>query len=214
MLRRLVDMGVAGFALLLLAPVMAVIGAAIYLETGRPIVFRQPRAGRHLVPFEILKFRSMRAGAGTGGGAWRPTERARITRVGRILRLTKLDELPQLVNVLRGEMTLIGPRPELPEYLARCSVDCAVVAAVLPGLTDPVALQFRGEEDDLAKHGCDAERYYLDIVLPAKIAAQARYLSERTAWTDLRVLASIVGVAALGAWAAVRTPRKASTSYE
>jgi lipopolysaccharide/colanic/teichoic acid biosynthesis glycosyltransferase len=191
LLKRGIDVAGAAAGLALLWPVLA--GAALVVKTTSPgpVLFRQVRAGRGGRPFEILKFRSMRAGAGgpavTAGGD------VRVTPIGRVLRRTKLDELPQLWNVLAGDMSLVGPRPEVPRYVARFPADYARILTVRPGLTDFAAVEYRDEESLLAR-AADPERAYLDEVLPAKIRLYHRYLDELSLATDLRLVARTLAV--------------------
>lgn len=174
---------VAGIAML--APVFAVIAAAIVWEDGRPVLFRQIRFGKHGHPFQILKFRSMRSGL-TAVRITASTDE-RITRVGAFLRRYKLDELPQLWNVARGEMTLVGPRPELPEFVDMSVPIWRHVLSVKPGITDATTLAYRHEEELLAGIA-DLEKHYREVILPAKLHLNAQYIRKRSVLLDLRVL--------------------------
>ncbi len=184
--KRAVDIILAAVGLVLLAPVLIACAAAVGVSSPGPVLFRQARAGRGKRPFALLKFRSMRHGAigplVTAGGD------ARVTRVGRLLRRSKLDELPQLWNVLVGEMSLVGPRPEVPYYVERFAADYARILAVRPGITDFAAVEYREEEALLAASG-DPQSTYEHVVLPAKIALYHRYLDEMSLSTDLSLLA-------------------------
>ena len=182
--RRAIDALVAGVALALLAPVLAALAILVRATSPGPVLFRQARAGRGGHPFELLKFRTMWNGA-AGARVTHARDR-RVTPVGGYLRRWKLDELPQLLNVLRGDMTLLGPRPEIPEYLERLGPAGRAYAAVQPGLADPATLAFYDEESLLARSR-DPERYYLDVVLPAKARLSVTYARERTARSDLRL---------------------------
>ncbi len=178
-------MALASAGLVLLSPVLAVLALAVRVSSKGPVLFRQRRMGRNGRPFEILKFRSMRPGI--AGPAVTGSEDGRITAVGRLLRKTKLDELPQLWNVLVGDMSLVGPRPELPRFVARFPSDYARILAVRPGITDYAALEFLDEEALLA---CpDPESTYLEHILPAKIVYYHRYLDRMSLRTDLGILA-------------------------
>ena len=183
--RRVVDLLAAGAALLVLAPVLVATAVAVRLSSPGPVLFRQARAGRGGRPFMLLKFRTMRDGA-HGPGVTRAGD-ARLTRVGAWLRRWKIDELPQLLNVLRGEMSLIGPRPEIPEYLLRMEAAGRAYLAVQPGLADAATLVFYDEATLLAA-ASDPERYYLDHVLPDKVRLSVAYAAQRTLASDVRLI--------------------------
>jgi lipopolysaccharide/colanic/teichoic acid biosynthesis glycosyltransferase len=187
MAKRLFDIAVSLAALLLLALPMALVAAWIRLDSPGPVFFRQQRVGRHGVPFSIHKFRTMRADA--GGLALTVGDDARITRAGRWLRRTRLDELPQLLDVLAGDMSLVGPRPEVPRYVALYPPALRDRAlAVRPGLTDPASLAYMDEAALLAA-AADPEREYVERILPAKVAQAAAYAERATLASDLQVLA-------------------------
>lgn len=186
MSKRVFDLVVAAAALLLLAPVLLVVALVVKLDSPGPVFFRQERAGRHGRPFRIHKFRTMVHGA--AGPGLTIGDDARITRAGRWLRRTRLDELPQLIDVVRGDMSLVGPRPEVPKFVAHYPAALrAKVLAVRPGITDPAALAHIDEADLLANTS-DPERAYIDTILPAKLALQADYAARATLWSDLLVL--------------------------
>jgi len=184
--RTLLDCSVSLFALLILSPVLLAIAAAVLRETGRPILFTQSRVGRGGKLFRLFKFRTMRVGRSgpsiTSGGD------SRVTPVGRFLRKFKLDELPQLWNVVRCEMSLVGPRPEVPEFVDVNSPVWLSVLQARPGITDPASIAYRHEEDLLAK-AADPIRYYRETVLPSKLALNVAYLRNRSLWQDLQVIA-------------------------
>jgi len=190
--KRALDVGFAGIALAVLWPLMAAIAASVKLDSAGPVLFRQRRVGLRGVPFTILKFRSMLAGA--SGPSVTAAADARVTRVGRFLRRYKLDELPQLWNVLVGDMSLVGPRPEVERYVRLFPDAYARILTVRPGLTDFATLEYRNEEATLSRWP-DAEAAYTQIVLPAKIALYHRYLDEMSLRTDaalvLRTLAAL-----------------------
>src|SRR6266542_2172591 len=165
--RDILERGAAAAGLVIGSPVLLCVSAAIALEDGLPILFRQTRVGRHGKQFKLLKFRSMR----TGVAGARITSGAdnRITRTGRILRKYKLDELPQLWNVLKGDMGLIGPRPEVPPFVDLSDAAWMAVLAVRPGITDLATLLYRDEERLLAQAG-NTEEFYRNTILPAKLA--------------------------------------------
>lgn len=187
MSKRLFDIAAAGTGLLLLAPLLLALALWIRLDSPGPALFRQVRVGRHGVPFEIFKFRTMVAGAERGPQLTTGGD-ARITRAGRFLRRSKLDELPQLLNVLLGSMSLVGPRPEVPRYVACYPPEVRrTVLSVTPGITDWAAILYKDENDILARAE-DPERAYLDTILPAKLCWYERYVRERSFWVDLRIL--------------------------
>lgn len=184
--KRAVDLFSAAAGLAATAPLLAGIAALVRLTSPGPALYRQTRVGKGGRPFTLLKFRSMRPSEPgpqiTAGGD------ARVTPLGRVLRRTKLDELPELVNVLRGEMSLVGPRPEVPRYVDRWPAGHrGLVLAVRPGLTDPATIRFRNEEEIL-RRAKDPERTYEEEILPAKVAMYREYLERATVLTDLRVL--------------------------
>ncbi len=186
MAKRMFDLLVSAALLLLLAPLLAVVALAIKLDSPGPVLFRQQRVGRHGVPFTMHKFRSMRAGA--GGLPLTVGADARITRVGRWLRGSRLDELPQLWDVFTGRMSLVGPRPEVPRYVALYPAGLRERAlAVRPGLTDPASLAFIDEAALLAA-AADPEREYIEHILPAKLQQAAAYAERATLRSDLAVL--------------------------
>ena len=184
-MRRLLDIVLSVGALIAASPILIAIGCAIYAETGGPIFFTQMRVGRNGRPFRIWKFRSMVALL--NGPALTAAGDPRITRVGAFLRHTKLDELPQLWNVLRGEMAIVGPRPELPQFVDRFPERYRTLLRVRPGLVDPASLAFADEERRLAAHA-EPVSFYVAQILPAKLALSARYLATRTAGSDLRLI--------------------------
>lgn len=186
MAKRLFDLLVATLALLLLSPLLLLAALAVRVDSPGPVFFRQERVGRHGVPFRIHKFRTMRHGA--AGLPLTVGADARITRVGHFLRRTRIDELPQFIDVLQGTMSLVGPRPEVPRYVACYPPALRERAlAVRPGITDPASLAYIDEGDLLAK-AADAEREYIDVVLPAKLRQAADYAERATLRTDIGVL--------------------------
>src|SRR5262249_26664097 len=182
MARRCVDLLVSVGALLFAAPLLLTIALAIALKDGRPILFVQRRAGLGGVPFRMFKFRTMRPDAERAGGTLTFRAAPRITPLGRLLRRSKLDELPQLFNVLLGDMTLIGPRPEVLDWVAGYTPAQREVLAFKPGLSDPVQLFFRHEQEFLAS---PAEYRGLSAI---KVQKQIEYQRSRTALSDARVI--------------------------
>ena len=187
MAKRAFDLVFAALALLLLAPLLAVIALWVRLDSPGPAFFRQQRIGRHGVPFSIHKFRTMVHGA--AGLPLTVGADPRITRAGAWLRRTRLDELPQFIDVLAGDMSLVGPRPEVPRYVAQYPPALRErVLALRPGITDPSSLDHLDESARLAA-AADPEREYVERILPAKLRRAAEYAERATLWTDLQVLA-------------------------
>ncbi len=182
--KRLLDIAASAAALVLLSPVMALIAVAIWIESGSPLLFSQERIGLRFRPFTLWKFRSMRAGSGpliTAAGD------SRVTRVGWFLRRTKLDELPQFWNVLRGDMSLVGPRPEVRRYVDLYRRQYELILSVRPGITDPATIAYRDEELVLAE-SADPEAAYTEQVLPAKLALSEQYILRWSFIRDIRIL--------------------------
>lgn len=187
---RALDLVISAFALVLLSPVLLLVAIAVKCSSPGPVLHRARRAGRHGHPFTLFKFRSMLVGAPGHGPRVTATGDPRITRVGRFIRRTKLDELPQFFNILKGDMSLVGPRPEDPGLVDTYSADQRRVLMVKPGLTSPATLLHRYEEDLLT--GEDAEEIYRRDVLPAKLRIELDYLNRRTVTEDLHVLAQTI----------------------
>lgn len=186
--KRLLDLVLALPAALLLLPLTAALALAVKLDSPGPALFRQRRVGRGGRPFTIYKLRTMVARAPELGPGLTAGGDPRITRLGRFLRRTKLDELPQLWNVLRGDMSLVGPRPEVPEYVARYPAELrAKVLSVRPGITADAALEFLDEEGEL-RHAPDPEAWYLERILPRKLELYARYVDRWTLRGDLMTI--------------------------
>jgi lipopolysaccharide/colanic/teichoic acid biosynthesis glycosyltransferase len=183
--RRGADVVVAGTLLAVAAPLLAICALAVRLTSPGPALFRQVRAGEGGRPFALLKLRTMRVGA--GGPCVTQAADPRITRVGAALRRWKLDELPQLWNVVRGDMTLVGPRPEMPAYLDAIGALGRAYCATRPGLADPATLAFYDEAELLAGRA-DPERHYLAHILPEKARLSVAYARERTLRSDAAVL--------------------------
>jgi lipopolysaccharide/colanic/teichoic acid biosynthesis glycosyltransferase len=183
--RQLVESCLCLVALLLLSPVLLVIASWIAIETGRPIVFSQTRVGRSGVPFRLLKFRTMRQN--NSSPSLTVSGDRRVTAVGRVLRKFKLDELPQLLNIVRGDMSIVGPRPEVPEFVNLHEPAWRSVLRVRPGITDPASIAFHQEERLLAQ-ASDPIRYYRESLLPTKMAMNIEYIRDRSWWLDLQVI--------------------------
>lgn len=186
MLKRLFDVTASALGLLILAPLFGLIAAAIRLDSPGPIFHRAVRVGRSGREFILFKFRTMVVHAAQVGPGITISSDPRVTRVGRILRRWKLDELPQLFNVVRGEMSIVGPRPEDPRYVALYTPEQREVLAVRPGITSPASVRFRSEEALLS--GEDWERRYIEEIMPAKLALDLEYIRRASLRQDLMVL--------------------------
>ncbi len=185
MCARWVDRLLAVFLLIVFIPILVVVGVLILLVDGPPVFFRQVRVGRYGKPFLLWKFRTMRTGV-VGGSSVTARQDVRITRVGRFLRRWKLDELPQLWNIVRGEMVFVGPRPEVPEYVALFPVEFSrLLRYSPPGLVDPATLQFLDEEGVLAeevRRGLSVHEAYVARVLPRKLAVALEHIDLYCSW--------------------------------
>ncbi len=186
-LRRILDVSVASLGLLITSPVLAAAALAVKLDSPGPLIFRQKRVGLSGAPFEILKFRTMRRDAESHGGQLTIGADPRVTKVGAFLRKWKIDELPQLVNVVRGEMALVGPRPEVPRYVELYTPDQRRVLRAKPGITDPASIQFRSESEFMARQD-DPERYYREVLMPLKLQINLEYLDRRSLTSDFGIL--------------------------
>lgn len=188
--KRAMDLVLGSAGLLVAVPVMGAIALAMRLSgDDGPFLYRAPRIGEGGRVITVLKIRTMREGV--TGSRLTSTGDARITRIGRLLRRVRIDELPQLVNVVRGEMSLVGPRPEDPMFVDFSDPLHRKVFTARPGITGLAQLEFHDEARLLA--GDDSERRYREVVLPAKLQLDARYLDERTTLLDLKILARTVG---------------------
>lgn len=186
MLKRLFDIAASGLGLLVLAPVLLAVALLVKLTSTGPVFYCAIRVGRYGRPFTLLKFRSMVVGADTQGPHITAVDDPRITRIGHFLRRTKLDELPQLINVLRGDMSIVGPRPEDPQFVALYTEEQRQVLSVRPGITSLASVKYRDEEAMLA--GMDVERYYVECVLPAKLAIDLEYVRHGNLWRDVLII--------------------------
>ncbi|MBO9308766.1 MAG: sugar transferase [Chloroflexi bacterium] len=186
MVKRLFDVLVSATALVLLLPLFLGVAIAIKLSSPGPVFYRAVRVGRHGVPFKLYKFRSMVVDADKIGAGITTAHDPRITPIGRFLRRTKLDELPQLINVLRGEMSLVGLRPEDPRYVALYTEAQRRVLRVRPGMTSPASVRYRDEQALLS--GPDWETRYIQQIMPDKLAIDLQYIERATLLSDLGVL--------------------------
>ena len=186
--KRIFDVIVSAIGLIMLLPVMLVIAYLIKREDGGPVFYRGVRVGRYGKPFRIYKFRTMVVDAEKLGGPSTADDDPRITRIGKILRKYKLDELPQLINVLKGEMSLVGPRPEVKFYVDMLSEEeKKLILSVRPGITDWASL-WNPDEGAILAGSDDPERTYMEKIRPTKIKLQLKYVKERSFWTDLKII--------------------------
>ncbi|MBX3141224.1 MAG: sugar transferase [Trueperaceae bacterium] len=197
MARRVFDTAVAGLGLVISSPVLLVAAVAIRLDSPGPVIFRQKRVGLNGAPFEILKFRTMRVDAERVGAQLTVGADPRITKVGAFLRAWKIDELPQLANVVKGEMALVGPRPEVPRYVELYTPEQRRVLSVRPGITDPASIEFRNESELMAEQP-DPELYYREVIMPRKVQLNLDYLARRSLGTDLGILFATAKAVLLG----------------
>ena len=186
-MKRIFDIVVSLVGLILLLPLLVFVAVLIKLDSRGPIFFRQQRIGMAFRPFQILKFRTMIDNAQRRGGLITFARDTRITRVGRILRQTKIDELPQLINVLRGDMTFVGPRPEVPEFVELFRQDYEEILTVRPGMTDLASLKYRDEAAVLS-HCSNPQEEYLRHVLPDKINLNKEYIRRSSFFFDLTLI--------------------------
>lgn len=187
--KRLFDLVVSPFALILLSPILLFVAVLVKITSKGPVFFAQVRVGQNEKPFTIWKYRSMCFRAEELGPPITASGDPRITRLGAILRKWKLDELPQFWNVLKGDMSVVGPRPELPCHVVGYSIEQRRVLAVKPGITDLASLHYR-EEERLLKNNNDPERYYRETILPHKLALNVQYIERISLLQDLTLILS------------------------
>lgn len=187
LIKRLFDFVAALCGLTLLAPLFVLIACKIKLDSKGPIFFRQERVGRHGMSFYIYKFRTMTVNTESQGQLTVGRD-TRITNIGHVLRHYKLDELPQLINVLMGDMSIVGPRPEVPRYVAKYPESAkSIILSVRPGITDFASIEFKDENAILAQAD-DPEFEYINNVLPKKLFYYQKYVSERSFWLDCSLI--------------------------
>lgn len=187
MAKRAVDVVLSALGLIVLAPLLLLIAVWIKADSPGPVFFRQTRVGRGCRTFEIHKFRTMKVQNSPGAPITVGAD-PRITRAGRFLRKYKLDELPQLIDVVAGNMSLVGPRPEVPGYVALYAPDVRdIVLSVRPGITDDASIEFRDESELLAR-SATPERTYVDEILPRKLELYVRYVRQRSFMGDIRII--------------------------
>lgn len=187
MLKRAFDIVVSATALLLLIPLLVLLSFAVAVSSPGGAFFRQTRVGKGGKEFRLLKFRTMRPGSEAKGQITVGGHDPRITRIGYILRKSKLDELPQLINVLVGDMSVVGPRPEVPRYVALYTEEQRQVLRVRPGITSAASIAYM-DENELLGNSTDADRTYIEEVMPAKLALDLDYVRQRSLWMDLAII--------------------------
>ena len=185
MLKRGFDIVASGVALVVLLPLMLVLAILVRIDSPGPSLFIQARVGKSFRQFQLLKFRSMTHGK--SGAAITSGKDARITRLGAFLRGSKLDELPQIWNVLKGDMSFVGPRPEVPAFVAKFRSDYEEILKVRPGITDPASIRYRSESEILSNNS-DPIRYYTEVILPDKIRISKEYVRSANVWKDISVI--------------------------
>lgn len=191
--KRTFDLTLAILGILLCAPLFAILAILIKLDSPGPVLFRGTRIGRFGVPFRIFKLRTMVAAAEQLGGSCTSDEDPRITRIGTSLRKLKLDELPQLFNVLEGSMSFVGPRPEVKKFTDLFSTEERHILDVRPGITD-WATMWDADEGARLSGSADPEQTYTTLIRPTKISLQLEYIRKRSFWTDVRILSDTIGM--------------------
>ncbi|WP_207533049.1 sugar transferase [Desertivirga arenae] len=186
-MKRVFDLIASGFALLLLSPILIVIAIIIIADSKGPVIFKQTRVGQHGNDFKLLKFRTMRVNNSDKIQITIGSRDNRITKAGYWLRKYKIDELPQLFNILKGEMSIVGPRPEVRKYVNLYNDEQQRVLMVKPGLTDWASIEFRNESDLLAKSS-DPESFYIKEIIPAKLLKNLSYIEKNNLWIDFTII--------------------------
>lgn len=185
-MKRLIDIVVSFFAIIFLSPLFILLALLVVVVSGLPILYKQVRIGKNHKPFKILKFRSMRNNADKAGLLTVGADN-RITSIGKLLRKTKLDELPQLFNILKGDMSLVGPRPEVLKYVELYNDEQGKVLTVKPGLTDYASIKFINEDELLGQFD-DPEKAYIEEIMPKKLTLNLEYIAKQNNWTDFKIL--------------------------
>ena len=186
-MKRLFDIIASFIGIMMLFPVFIIISILIIIDSGFPIFYRQSRVGKNNIDFKLWKFRSMHTDADKRGFLTVGDRDPRITKMGFLLRKTKLDELPQLINVLNGAMSLVGPRPEVRRYVDHYDDAQMRVLSIRPGITDNASIKFRNETEILANQE-NPEQYYIDHILPEKTALYLKYVDSRSFLGDLKMI--------------------------
>ena len=187
MAKRLFDIVSSGIGLLCLAPVFVVMAIWIKLDSRGPVFYRQTRVGRYGRDFRIFKFRSMRVGSDKGRQITVGERDPRITRSGYFIRRYKIDELPQLINVFLGDMSVVGPRPEVRKYVDLYSEEQRKVFQVRPGITDLASIKYRNE-NELLSQADDPDTYYIDVIMPDKLAINLEYIRHQSFMGDIKII--------------------------
>ncbi len=186
-MKRIFDIAASALGLLILSPVFILLAIWIVMDSQGPVFYRQVRVGRYNKDFYLYKFRSMRIGSDKHGLITVGGRDHRITRSGYYIRKYKLDELPQLINVLKGEMSLVGPRPEVRKYVDLYTPEQMKVLNVRPGITDMASIRYRNENELLEKSE-DPERYYREVVMQDKLEVNQEYISKASFWFDIKLI--------------------------
>ena len=186
-MKRLFDIVASGLGLVVLSPLFLILAIWIKLDSKGPVFYRQVRVGLHNQDFRIFKFRSMRVGADKGSLVTIGGHDPRITRSGYFIRKFKLDELPQLINVFVGDMSLVGPRPEVRHYVDYWTLEQMRVLDVRPGITDPASIKFRNE-NELMEKAEDPEKYYIEVIMQEKIKLYLEYVDNHSFWGDMGLI--------------------------
>ena len=187
MAKRLFDIVSSGIGLLCLAPVFVVMAIWIKLDSRGPVFYRQTRVGRYGRDFRIFKFRSMRVGSDKGRQITVGERDPRITRFGYFIRRYKIDELPQLINVFLGDMSVVGPRPEVRKYVDLYSEEQRKVFQVRPGITDLASIKYRNENELLSQVD-DPDTYYIDVIMPDKLTINLEYIRHQSFMGDIKII--------------------------
>jgi len=187
MTKRIFDILLSAIGLIILIPFAILIAFAIYIDDRGPVFFKQKRIGLNLQPFTLYKFRSMTVNKDSSNGSFDAGNQSRVTNIGKVLRKTKLDELPQLINVLKGDMSFVGPRPEVKKWVDVYPQQWASILTVKPGITDNAAILFRNEEEILAQVA-NPENHYREIILPQKLNIYSLYISNHSFTGDLKII--------------------------
>lgn len=192
-MKRIFDIAASVCGLIVLSPLFLILAVWIKLDSKGPIFYRQVRVGKNNKDFRIFKFRSMRAGSDKGSLVTIGGRDPRITRSGHFIRKFKLDELPQLINVFVGDMSLVGPRPEVRHYVNYWTPEQMHVLDVRPGITDPASIKFRNENDLLDK-AKNPEEYYINLIMQEKIRLYLEYVENHSLWYDIKLIFKTIKV--------------------